>query len=360
MRVLLCVSLAAAACSIPQKHFVDDAVDASGGAADGPATIDAAAVFASCEALLPTCGAGGADSCCQSTLVPGNAPGATSAGESFYRSFDTVADVYAGDMSAPATVSDFRLDDYEVTVGRFRSFVAAGRGTASTAPGAGAGGHPHLPNSGWDASWDSGLLADKAGLVAALKSLSLCTWTDTPASNESLPLNCLTWYEAMAFCIWDGGYLPTEAEWNYAAAGGSDQRAYPWSPSAAPATMTIDCSYANYDIDFPEGTFCVNGSVGGANRVGSESPAGDGRWGHSDLGGNVAEWILDGFTDNTADSTRYPTPCVDCASLTTGVLRGIRGGSFSDSRPILRAGFRARLRATDRYPFMGVRCARAP
>jgi len=39
-------------------------------------------------------------------------------------------------------------------------------------------------------------------------------------------INCITWYEAMAFCIWDGGYLPTEAEWD-ALRGGARTNGYP-------------------------------------------------------------------------------------------------------------------------------------
>ena len=44
----------------------------------------------------------------------------------------------SGDMRWPATVSMFRLDKYEVTVGRFRAFVDAGMGTQSKPPVAGA------------------------------------------------------------------------------------------------------------------------------------------------------------------------------------------------------------------------------
>ena len=41
-------------------------------------------------------------------------------GGTFYRSYDLAGDFYSGNMGFPATVSDFRLDTYEVTVGRFR------------------------------------------------------------------------------------------------------------------------------------------------------------------------------------------------------------------------------------------------
>ena len=61
----------------------------------------------SCSGLAATCGPSKNDNCCTSLLVPGGA-------------FNL-----SNDPTYPATVSDFYLDKYEVTVGRFRAFVTA-------------------------------------------------------------------------------------------------------------------------------------------------------------------------------------------------------------------------------------------
>jgi len=301
---------------------------------------------ASCDGLAPTCGPAGSSPCCDTSIVPGG---------TFYRSYDVGSDGMFADMSAPATVSAFRLDTYEVTVARFRQFVNAGMGTQANPPASGAGAHAKIAGSGWDASWNAMLASDTASLVLLVKcDPELQTWTDAPAGNERRPMNCITWYEAMAFCIWDGGYLPTEAEWNYAAAGGDEQRAYPWS--SPPSSLVNDCSYANY-FDLAAGHFCAGpqtGMMSGAiDPVGNESPMGDGRWGQADLGGNVWEWVLDAY------GATYQVPCTDCASLAPAAPeRVFRGGDFRNDAPSLRAANRAYYAPGVHEVDHGVRCAR--
>lgn len=316
----------------------NEAMDAS---SDAP-PIDAPPQFSSCTGLAATCGPNSNEGCCASAMVPGG---------TFYRSYDFATDSTYKDMGFPATVSSFVLDKYEVTIGRFRQFVNAGYGTQANPPAAGAGAHPNLPGSGWDPAWNDKLTANTTTLVGLLK----CDpngWTDLPGNNENKPVTCITWYEAMAFCIWDGGYLPTEAEWNYAASGGSEQRAYPWSPSASPGSTTIDCSYSNY-YNNPPNASCV--STGGTTRVGFESPKGDGRWGHSDLGGNAWELVLDYYAPT------YPVPCTDCANLTAATNRSARGGGFDGDASTVRVGYRYPVfAANSRGAAFGVRCARQP
>lgn len=256
-------------------------------------------------------------------------------------------------MNFPATVSTFRLDDFEVTLGRFRAFVNAGMGTQSAAPIPGTGAHTNIPGSGWDAKWNENLAATKDELVAALScdllGFKLPTWTDVPEGNETRPMNCVTWYEAMAFCAWDGGYLPTETEWNYAAAGGDQQRAYPWSNPAG--SLMVDSSHASYDC---LGDGMANCALTDLVNVGTKS-SGAGRWGQFDLAGNVSEWLLDFYAD-------YLPVCHDCADLVENANgRALLGGSFTGSAsPSLRTGYRNLAPPMRRDPGVGFRCARAP
>jgi formylglycine-generating enzyme required for sulfatase activity len=153
----------------------------------------------------------------------------------------------------------------------------------------------------------------------------------------------------MAFCAWDGGYLPTEAEWNYAAAGGDQQRAYPWS-SPDPGATVVDGSYASYD----DGTDCFGDGLPGCAltdlvEVGSK-PKGFARWGHAELSGNIWRWMLDW-------DAPYQHGCIDCANLTPASVRVIRGGSFYNGFPSLRTGFRWSTTSL-RYYNIGLRCAR--
>jgi formylglycine-generating enzyme len=301
--------------------------------------------FASCLALPYTCGPTNNDNCCDSLGISGG---------TYFRYYDLAHDSLSGDVNSPATISNFRLDKYEVTVGRFRAFVADGQGTQAKHPATGAGTHANIPGSGWEASWNTSLPPDTATIIAAVKCSSIYqTWTDTPGANESRPMNCINWYEAMAFCSWDGGYLPTETEWNYAATGGDQQRAYAWSNP--PGALTpIDSLHASYY----DGAACVGDGMPGCKLtdlvpVGTK-PAGDGRWGQSDLTGNVVEWNLDYY-----DAPYYGALCTDCANLVVATNRTLRGGSFNSGGGILRTGF-AHWPATPTYRNydVGVRCAR--
>lgn len=330
----------------------------------------------------PSCAPGGAgmtdcgdgsESCCTSPEV---------AGGTFYRTYGNDGSGPAGEGD-PATVSSFRLDKYEVTVGRFRQFVAALEGVPGWLPAQGSGKHTHLnggnglvdrnngyASSGYEEGWDTNdndSLAsyedawDLADNVDTLDANLTCggspyaTWTASPGSHEKLPMNCVNWFDAYAFCAWDGGFLPSEAEWEYAAAGGSEQREYPWG-SAPPGTAN---QYAIYDCQYPSGSGACS-DVSNIAPVGTAA-LGAGRWGQLDLAGNVYEWNLD-YWDQW-----YANPCTDCADLTWStsptvfMVRVARGSSFIRIPPsLLTPPNHTYATEADRSEWIGFRCARTP
>jgi formylglycine-generating enzyme required for sulfatase activity len=257
-------------------------------------------------------------------------------------------------------VSGLRLDKYLVTVGRFRQFVAAS--VAGWTPAVGSGKHVHLNSgqglansggSGYEPGWDDSDTPWLATTEAVWMSNLNCeptyqSWTDTPGSNETLPMNCISWYEAYAFCIWDGGFLPSEAEWEYAAAGGSEQREYPWGSTDAGTGYL----YAISGCDYPAGSTGCTGVMNLAP-VGTAA-LGAGRWGQLDMAGGLSEWTLDWLAP-------YVTPCTDCVFLTDYSYRTAHGGSFgADTTDIFPWARDDGDLPTDRDAFYGARCARSP
>ncbi|WP_437577376.1 formylglycine-generating enzyme family protein [Sorangium sp. So ce887] len=283
----------------------------------------------SCRGLPAKCGPWEED-CCTNEPVSGG-------------SFDRF-----NDSDFPATVSDFSLDRFEVTVGRFRAFVKAYPGSR---PIRGAGAHPLIQGSGWDPAWDGELPRDQAELREKLKcSPSRATWTESPEENETKPINCVTWFMAFAFCAWDEGRLPTRAEWNYAAAGGEQQRMYPWS--VPPGDTTIDNGYAVYGCPADEQPECTAADV---LSVGSKSPKGDGLWHQADMAGSLWEWVLDMGGSN-------PAMCDDCAQLTpaTEPTRMVCGGGYVNDSSYLRTAKHYKNDPAKRQADQGVRCASTP
>lgn len=308
----------------------EPAADAPEAAVDGDAPPAEAGAAPSCngsDGAGTDCGPKFDEDCCAANAIPGG---------TYFRSYDGITPGHL-DKSFPATVSDFRLDRFEVTVGRFRTFVD---GYPANRPTDGDGANAHAPGSGWQAAWNAALPQDQSALVAEI-SCPGTTWSDVPGNGDTLPMTCVSWYVAFAFCAWDGGRLPTEAEWNYAATGGDEQLVFPFSTS--PKNAYIDDTLAVYK----ENT---------AQAVGSRSPKGDGRWGSADLAGNVNEWVLDSWADPYFFAT-----CVDCAYLSNvDDSHPIRGGSFSAPSPptSLEAAMRGYNAASDRSKYRGFRCAR--
>jgi formylglycine-generating enzyme required for sulfatase activity len=311
----------------------------------------------SCTATPPSCAPGGAgmtdcgashESCCTSLDVMGG---------TYHRTYSNSGEGGKGEAD-PASVSTFGLEKYLVTVGRFRQFVLAWNGGASYLPPAGSGKHTHLntgqglANSGSPGAYEPGWLDSYDGSVGPTNFSLNChagfaTWTASAGKNEDLPINCVNWYEAYAFCIWDGGFLPSEAEWEYAAAGGSAQREYPWG-ATAPGTGN---QYAIYGCDYPSGSGTCTG-VSSIAPVGTAG-LGGGVWGQLDLEGDLAQWNLDFFDT-------YVDPCADCAYLQSAAGRVVRGASFLATRSALVPPSRGYVDPSGRNFGVGFRCATTP
>ena len=185
-------------------------------------------------------------------------------------------------------------------------------------------------------------------------------WNDSPGDKENHPINCVYWEQARVYCLWAGGRLPSESEWEYAARSGGQDITYPWGNEAA------TCAYAVMNDSNAGGNGC---GTGGTMPVCSK-PTGNTSQGLCDMSGNVWEWVQD-WHHGSYDCAANPAAsnCNVSGSAPTdgspweaggGSDRVLRGGSWSYYADDVRAANRGRITPSYRSYNLGFRCASSP
>jgi formylglycine-generating enzyme required for sulfatase activity len=165
---------------------------------------------------------------------------------------------------------------------------------------------------------------------------------DQGRGRTNLPVSDVSWSDAQAFVAWlsqTTGYkyrLPSEAEWEYAARGGTAGPFWWGEAPAAGQANCRDCGPGSGEQTLPVGSFPANG------------------FGLADTAGNIAEWVEDCWTDS------YKNAPTDGRAQTSDTCkhRVLRGGSFDSSPRYMRSSSRFLYDADVRYYTNGFRVLR--
>jgi sulfatase modifying factor 1 len=210
-------------------------------------------------------------------------------------------------------------------------------------------------------------------LYAELGKVHNAQWYDENYHQHNLPVTGITWHQAADFCNWrseieglqpvyqitnqhddygypifvrnelaDGYRLPTEAEFEYAAACGETQQVFPWGEK-------FEHKFANFDIE-------KRSSKGKWRRLAPVDSLYCNAWGLFGMSGNQWHWCDDWFgADAYSQTSNLQNPTFD---LPNG-LKAIRGGSWGSPSDVFLTVYKRSYTAAGNYNFdIGFRCVR--
>jgi sulfatase modifying factor 1 len=225
-------------------------------------------------------------------------------------------EAFAADGEGPVrevTLDPFYIDATPVTNAQFAEFV---RATAYLT---------EAERFGWSFVFQ-GHVADRAVVEDTVLAapwwckVSGAQWRN-PSPNVEVrddhPVTHVSWNDAEEFARWAGKRLPTEAEWEYAARGGLEQKRFPWGDELMPEGKHV-CNI--FQGEFPERDLAEDGYAG-TSPV-KAFPANN--YGLYSVAGNTWEWCADWFhaAYHLVGSRKDPT------GPSEGRARAMRGGSY--------------------------------
>jgi formylglycine-generating enzyme required for sulfatase activity len=263
---------------------------------------------------------------------------------------------YAADRLRLVVLSPFFLMDHEITLGEFQK--------------------------------GGGNLGKDVVLWSATATPDALAYYCTPGrADQGLPLNCVNYPAAIAFCQRRGGDLPSEAQHEYVSGAITSAR-YPWGHDVPTCDDAVWGMGGGGTYTQAHANTCLASAVakklttaGGAFTLPADASARLGTRGRDhlalgggvvwDLAGNLSEWTKDGFAPQTdpcwtkSDTNVFTDPV--CPQRTSDPQKSVsvRGGSWLDAEADLQAASRY-SRATDNgsgglfgYAHVGFRCARS-
>ena len=177
-------------------------------------------------------------------------------------------------------------------------------------------------------------------------------WDDENLNQPDQPVVGITHEEALAYCVWVGKTLPTEAQWEKAA-NGPTHRMFPWGDNLPDYGGVWFANLHDTDVGEDADGFEYTSPVGYYNGLNPGTGDGKSAYGCYDMAGNTWEYCLDWYMDDYYQYSPHENP----TGPAFGTAKTVRGGSYDSPTWDIRSSCRDFRAPGDWDQFVGFRCA---